>query len=311
MKVVVTGATGFIGVPLVRALVERGDEVTALVRSPDRARGKLPAGVTLVAADLETAGPWCDVLANIEVVLHLAGESIAGKRWDARQKQILRDSRVESTRTIVEAIGKLPAAERPKALVCASGADYYPYARGPGDFDDDEVTEADPPSETFLGRLCRDWEKEAHAAKVHGLRVVSMRTGLVLGPHGGALEKMSTPFRFFAGGRLGDGRQFVSWISLDDAVRAYVAAAIDPAYNGPINLVTASTRNAAFAKTLGQVMRKPSWIPVPGFAIKAAVGAELAESILNGRNVVPAKLRELGFSFQHPTLERALEAALT
>lgn len=310
MKIVVTGGTGFIGVPLVRALTERGDHVTALVRDPARAAAKLPASTTLVAANLEDAGPWTDALAGADAVAHLAGEPIAAKRWDARQKQIIRDSRVESTRTIVEAIGKLPADRRPKTLVSASGADYYPFSHGPGDFDDDAVTEADPPADTFLGRLCRDWEKEARAAEAHGLRVVCLRTGLVLGPHGGALEKMTTPFKLFAGGKMGDGRQFVSWISLDDAVATYVAALTEERYRGPINMVTASTRNADFARTLGSVMHKPSWLPVPAFALKVAVGAELAESLLEGRNVVPAKLRELGFSFKHPTLEQALKAAL-
>lgn len=310
MNVVVTGATGFIGVPLVRALVERGDRVTALVRDPERARAKLPATVTLVAADLEAAGAWCDALAGSDGIAHLAGEPIAAKRWDARQKQIIRDSRVESTRTIVEAIGRLPEDRRPKVLVNASGADYYPYAIGPGDFDDDEVTEADPPSETFLGRLCRDWEREALAAEAHGVRVVCLRTGLVLGPHGGAVEKMTKPFKLFAGGRMGDGRQFMSWVALDDAVNIYATALHDARYRGPINMVTASTRNADFARTLGKVLGRPSWLPVPGFAIKAAVGAELAESLLNGRNVVPAKLTELGYVWKQRTLEGALKASV-
>lgn len=310
MKVVVTGATGFIGVPLVRALVGGGHSVTALVRDPARATAKLGKDVECIKADLESDGPWWSALDGADAVAHLAGEPIGGKRWDARQKQILRDSRVESTRTLVEAIGKLPAARRPKTLVCASGADYYPFASGPGDFDDDEVTEADPPSESFLGRLCRDWEKEARGAEAHGLRVVSLRTGLVLGPRGGALEKMVTPFKFFAGGRIGDGRQFVSWISLDDAVKVYVNALTDERYKGPINMVTASTRNSDFAKALGHAMHRPALLPVPAFAVKVAVGAELAESILHGRNVVPAKLKDLAFPWSHPTLDSALAAAL-
>ncbi len=310
MKVALTGATGFIGVPLVRALIARGDDVTALVRDPARAKSKLPERTRLVAADLETQGPWCDALDGVDAVANLAGEPIGGKRWNARQKQILRDSRVETTRTIVDAICKLEPAHRPRTLVSASGSDYYPFASGPGDFDDDEVTESDPPADSFLGRLCRDWEKEALAAEAHGVRVVCLRTGLVLGPRGGALEKMVTPFKFFAGGRIGDGRQWVSWISLDDAVGAYVAALSNESYRGSINMVTDSTRNAEFAKTLGQVMHKPSWLPVPGFAVKAAVGAELAESILHGRRVVPAKLRQLGFKFEQPLLEQAIAAAL-
>lgn len=310
MKIVITGATGFIGVPLVRALQTRGDEVTALVRDLDRARRKLPAATTLVAADLENPGAWTASLAGADAVLHLAGEPVADKRWDARRKQQLRDSRIESTRTIVEAIAKLPEAQRPRVLVCASGADYYPYASGPGDFDDDEVTESDPPSDSFLGRLCRDWEKEANAASVLGLRVVCMRTGLVLGPGGGALDKMKKPFELFAGGKLGDGRQWMSWISLADAVGAYVAAVHTDSWRGPINLVTDSARNADFSKALGRATHRPSWLPVPAFAIKAAVGSELAEVLLNGRRVVPAQLKALGYAFEHPTLDAALKAAL-
>jgi uncharacterized protein len=308
MKIAVTGATGFVGVPLVKALQAAGHDVVALVRNKARASEKLP-GAECVEAQLEDPGPWCEVLGRVDAIAHLAGESIGGKRWDARQKQLIRDSRVESTRTIVEAIGKIDASKRPRALVCASGADYYPFAVGVGDFDDDPVTEADPPADTFLGRLCRDWEKEARAASAHGVRVVSMRTGLVFGPHGGALDRMSLPFKMFAGGRIGGGRQFVTWISLDDAVAGYIAALTDERYQGPINLVTASTRNAELARTMGQVMHRPSLIPVPSFAVKLAIGAELAESVLNGRNVVAAKLRELGFTWKHPTLEDTLRSA--
>lgn len=307
MKVAITGGTGYIGVPLVRALRDRGHDVVALVRNRARAAETLP-GVELVEADLEQRGSWTDVLGRVDAVAHLAGEPIAARRWDARQKQRIRDSRVESTRTIVESIATL--ATPPRVLVCASGTDYYPVAVGVGDFDDDEVTELDEPADTFLGRLCRDWEREALAANAHGLRVACMRTGLVLGPRGGALEKLKRPFELFVGGRLGHGRQFVSWISLDDAVAGYVAALTDERYAGPINLVTASTRNAELSRTLGRLLHKPSWLPVPAFALQLAVGSELAESLLNGRNVVPARLRELGFVWKHPTLADALVAAL-
>jgi hypothetical protein len=310
MKVVVTGGTGFIGVPLVRALIDAGHAVTALVRDATRAAKTLPPQVTAVEADLETPGAWTSVLDGADALAHLAGEPIAAKRWDARQKQRIRDSRVESTRTLVEAIGSLPAERRPKTFVCASGVDYYAFAEGIDDFDDDVVTEADPPGESFLARVCRDWEKEARAAEAHGLRVVCLRTGMVLGAHGGALEKLATQFKLLAGGKIGNGRQFVSWISLDDAVGTYVAALTDDRYRGPINMITMSTRNGDFSRALGNALHKPSWLRVPGFAIKAAVGSELAESLLKGRNVVAAKLREYGFAYKHPQLDAALRAAL-
>jgi len=302
MKIGITGATGFIGKPLVAALQARGDEVVAFTRDPARAQLQ---GVRLVQADLEQTGAWQDAVAGLDAVINLAGEPIAGKRWDARQKQRLRDSRVETTQNLVEAIAK--AEPRPRVLVSASGADYYPFAIADvSGFDDDEVTEADPAGEDFLGRLCKAWEAEAFTAEPLGVRVVTMRTGIVLG-HGGALAKMTTPFKLFAGGRIGSGQQWMAWIHLDDAVAAYLAAIDDARYRGPINLVTDSIRNADFAKQLGAVLHRPSWLPVPAFALKAAVG-ELAEALLQGRRVVPARLRELGFVWKHPELGEALAA---
>lgn len=320
MKVVITGATGFIGRALVSKLLERGDDVIALVRG-----GRPVVAVTrvedvgtlgkldIVEADIESLGPWCEKLAGVDATIHLAGAPVAGKRWDARVKQEIRDSRVETTRTLVEAIAKLD--RRPRALVVASGADYYPFALDNTEFDDDEVTETDAPGDTFLARLCRDWEREAQAAEKLGVRVVNMRTALVLGrtelnKPGGALREMQRPFQFFVGGRIGSGRQWMSWIHLDDVVAAYIAAASDERYRGPINLVTASTRNYDFTKALGHALHKPSLIPVPAFAIKAVVGGEFAESLLHGRRVMPKKLRELGFEFKYPTLDRALAAAV-
>ncbi|MDQ3369528.1 MAG: TIGR01777 family oxidoreductase [Myxococcota bacterium] len=302
MKIVVTGATGFVGSALVPALLARGDTVTVLSRDGARAQAKL-GGVTGITADLETPGAWTAALAGVETVIHLAGESVAGKRWDARHKQAIRDSRVESTRTIVDAIAALPPAERPRALIAASGTDYYPFALDI-DFDDDQVTETDPPGDSFLARVCVEWEREALVAQQHGVRVACMRTGLVLGP-GGALGKMTAPFKLFVGGKIGHGRQWLSWIHRDDAVGAYVAAASDHGYTGPINLVTDSVRGAAFARALGKALGRPSWMPVPAFALKAAVG-EMSEYLLHGRRVVPARLRELGFTWKHLDLAKAL-----
>jgi uncharacterized protein (TIGR01777 family) len=305
MKIVVTGATGFIGTALVGALRAQGDAVVVLSRDAERARAALArAGeVTAVTAELQTPGSWTAALAGADAVVHLAGESLAAARWDARQKQRIRDSRVEATRTLVEAIAALPAAARPRALISASGADYYPFAPDT-EFDDDEVTEDAPPGESFLGRLCRDWEAEARAAEAAGVRVACMRSGIVLGP-GGALAKLTTPFKLFVGGRIGSGRQWVPWIHRDDAVRAYVAALGDDRYTGPFNLVTASVRNAELARALGQALGRPSWLPVPAFALRAAVG-EFADYLLHGRRVVPARLRALGFTWTRATLEDAL-----
>jgi uncharacterized protein (TIGR01777 family) len=307
------GASGMGKTTLLRAftqeLRERGDAVVALTRDPARA-GDLGAGVTLIAADLETPGPWQAALGGCDAVIHLAGESIGGRRWTSRVKQVIRDSRVEGTRGLVEALAGLPAEERPRVLVSASGADYYPFASGPSGFDDDDVTERDPPGDSFLSRLCRDWEAEAMAAEALGLRVVRMRTGLVFGP-GGALAKMAGPFKFFAGGAIGSGKQWVSWIHRDDVVAAYLAAIDDPRWRGPINLVAPeAVRQKELARALGAVLHRPSLVPTPAFAVRLAIGSEFAEYLLEGRKVVPAALEALGFRFRHPALRGALEATL-
>jgi uncharacterized protein len=305
--IVITGATGLIGRELVGKLAARGDTVIALVRDPARAKPIERDGVELVRADLEHAGPWCDRIDGADAIVHLAGEPIAAKRWDARQKQILRDSRIESGRTIVEAIAKAHA--KPSVIVGASGVDYYPFAHGDGEFADDPVTESDPPGDDFLARLCVAWEREVLAAETHGVRAACMRTGIVLAASGGALAQMSTPFKFFAGGKIGSGRQFVSWIHVDDVVAAYIAAIDDARFRGAFNLVAGSVHNAELAQAIGHAMHRPAIVPVPAFALKLAVG-ELARSILNGRNVVPAKLRELDFAFLHPDLADAVACSL-
>ncbi len=309
-RIVVTGATGMVGKPLVQALRARGDEVVALVRDEARARAALGAGVELIACDLETAGPWQDRL-GANAIVHLAGEPIAGKRLDAHHKQRVRDSRVESTRLLVEGIARLEPAGRPRVLISASGIDYYGFANRQLD-DDDPVTETAPVGDSFLARVCQLWEAEAAAAVKHGVRVVRMRTAVVVADPaaGGALAKMTTPFKLFAGGRIGSGQQWFSWIHLDDVVAAYLAALGDDRWQGPINLVAPETvRNAAFSRALGKALGRPSWLPVPAFAIRAAVG-ELADYLLEGRRAVPAALEQLKFAFRHPTLAGALSSSI-
>jgi uncharacterized protein len=306
MKVAVTGATGFIGRAVVRALLDRGDEVVAFSRSQARARAALGAQVRVVETTFDSDPSWREALAKIDAVVHLAGESIGDQRWNAQVKQRLRDSRVETTSALVAALAALPPAQRPKVLVSSSGVDYYPEAVATAEFDADPVSEADPAGSSFLARICRDWEQEAMAAQAHAMRVVCLRTGLVLAARGGALARMLTSFRWFVGGPIGHGRQWVSWIHLDDVVAAVLFAIGDDRLRGPVNLVApGAVRNRDLAKAIGRRLGRPSALPVPAFAVRAAVG-ELSEYLLNGRRAVPAALEAVGFVFARPTLAEAL-----
>jgi uncharacterized protein (TIGR01777 family) len=284
VKTVVTGATGFVGLPLVAKLRERGDEVVALVRDVARAKQRL-RDVECVQADFRTPGSWAAVLEGADGVVHLAGEPISAVRLDANRKREVRDSRVETMRAIVTAMRQCKS--KPRVLVTASGVDYYALA---ADHADTSVTEAAPAAaNTFLGHLCQEWEHAACDAESLGVRVVCMRAGLVVG-QGSKVLKLR---------RVGSGRQWVSWIHLDDLVAAYAAALTDERYRGPINVVAGSVRNVDFARLLGKTM------PVPAFIVKLALG-EVAMYRLGGRNVVPAKLRELGFAWTRTTLASAI-----
>ena len=306
MKIVVTGATGFVGTALVTALHARGDEVVAMSRDAISAQKKLGDRARAVAADLENEGAWQAELDGVDAVIHLAGEPIAGHRWDARTKQRIRDSRVESTALIANTIVMQPQASRVKTLITASGIDYYAFADHTRSFDDDEIIERDPPGSTFLARVCSNWERETYVARAAAVRTVQMRTGVVLGKDGGALPLLAKQFKFFVGGRLGSGKQWWSWIHLDDVVAAYVAATSDARFVGPYNLVAPETcRQRDFARALGHALHRPSLLPTPEFALRAAVG-EFADYLLNGRRAIPDALQKIGFQFAYPTLATAL-----
>lgn len=314
MRVFVTGGTGFMGAALVEALVARGDEVVVLTRSAERARARLPEGVVIVEGDPSLAGAWQTALGGCHAVVNLAGESVGGQRWNAQYKQRIHDSRVETTRMIVEGIAALTPAQRPAVLASASGIDYYPFDVDLGalvhwDDEEDVVDESCPPGDSFLARVCRNWEAEARAAEAHGVRVVLMRTALVLG-RGGPMDKMTTPYKFFAGGRIGNGRQWWCWIALADAVRVYLFAIDREELRGPVNLTAPKpVRNRDFARALGKALKRPAWLPVPGFAVRAALG-EFADHVLLGRPCVPKALEQAGFAFEYPELAKALEAAV-
>ena len=300
MKVVVTGATGFIGRALVAALRTRGNEVRALVRDPAEARAQL--GTDAFPWDSGKPVP-ADAMAGADAVVHLAGEGIADKRWTAARKERLRASRVDGTRRVVEAIRA--ASPRPKVFVSGSAIGYY------GDVPEGDVTESSPAGKDFLAELCAAWELEAKAAESLGVRLVLLRTGIVLGPGGGALGKMLLPFKLGAGGPMGSGKQWMSWIHLDDEVGLILHALDTAAITGAFNATAPEpARNRDFARALGRAVHRPAIAPMPGFAMKVLFGEMAGVALLTGQKVLPAMAQATGYRFRHPTLEGALAATL-
>jgi uncharacterized protein len=299
MRLVVTGATGFIGTPLCARLLERGHTLTLLTRGSPRDIGS--AAKRWVHWTPGTAREWATAVDGVDGVINLAGEPIAAKKWTHTQRRRIESSRVEGTNSLVQAIAKAEA--RPKFLINASAVGYY------GPRGDETITEETPPGDDFLSLVCREWEEEAQKAEQLGLRVVRLRTGIVLGSGGGALKKMVLPFNFFAGGWLGSGQQWMSWIQLEDHVRLTLELLENTQVSGPVNATAPSpVRNKEFCQTLGKVMQRPCWAPVPGFALKLILG-EMADMLLTGQRVIPAAAHKLGFQFRYANLEEALQAS--
>jgi uncharacterized protein (TIGR01777 family) len=301
----VTGATGVIGRHAIGAMLERGDQVVVLTRDPDSARDKLGGGVEAQAwADPKHTLPPSDALDQADAILHLLGEPIA-QRWTDDAKREIRDSRVLSTRSLVEAIAALPEDRRPRALISQSATGYY------GPRGDEPVDESDPAGKDFLAGVTVEWEREAGKATSAGVRVATTRTGVVLSAQGGALEKMLPPFKLGVGGPVAGGKQYVPWVHLDDVVGAMLRCLDDDAASGPINLTAPNpVTNAELSKTLGRVLHRPAVLPVPGLALKALYG-EMATIVLTGQRAVPARLGELGYEYRHPRLEDALRDVLS
>jgi uncharacterized protein (TIGR01777 family) len=298
MRITITGATGLIGRRLVRELQARGDEVTALSRDPDRATDAL--GVEAAAWDPENERAPLAALAGRDAVVHLAGEDV-GQRWTAATKAKILASREHGTRNLVH--GMLDAEPRPGVLVCASAAGFY-GARG-----DEPVDEWQPPANDWLAQVCVRWENQADAAKV-GMRVVKVRTGIVLDAGGGALAKMLPPFKAGVGGPIGGGKQYMPWIHRDDLVGIYLAAIDAPAFAGTINASAPNpVTNKEFTRTLGSALHRPAVAPVPAITLKVMYG-EMAQIVLTGVRMVPARAGELGYEFIHPDLDEALRDTL-
>ena len=304
MRVTITGATGLIGPSLVASLRERDAQVTVLTRDPERARAKL-GDVEAVRWELSSEPAPVEALAGRDAIVHLAGEPVA-QRWSAKVKQTIRESRLVGTRNLIEGIRAVSqeAGQRPGALVSSSAIGYY------GPHGDEPLDEDAAPGSDFLAEVCVEWENAAAAAGELGLRVVQVRTGVVLDSDGGALSKMLPPFRLGVGGPVASGRQYISWIHAEDLAGMMIAALEDERWRGPVNATAPEpAMNRDFSKVLGRVLGRPAFLPVPGAALRLLYG-DMAEIVTSGARVLPAKPLVLGYQFLHPQLEEALRSAL-
>lgn len=298
MRLVITGASGFIGSALCARLSEQGHSLALLTRGAPRDSGG--ANKRWLHWTPGALREWKSALDGADGVIHLAGEPIAAKRWSAAQRQRIERSRIDGTHSLVQAIAE--AAHKPSFFISGSAVGYY------GPRGDEIITEDSAPGSDFLSAVCRAWEAEAQKAEGLGVRVVRLRTGIVLGSGGGALVKMAAPFKYFGGGKLGAGKQWMSWIHLEDQVRLIIELTNDSQVSGPLNATAPNpVTNKEFCETLGKVMHRPCWATVPGFALKIALG-EMADMLLTGQRVIPAVAQKLGFQFRYADLRGALEA---
>lgn len=308
MRILLTGATGFIGRRVCEVLHRRGESIVAFSRDAKRAHDDLYGRARVVGWDPPNDGPWQAEIPHVDAVVNLAGESIIG-RWTEEHKKRIRDSRIVSTRALVDAIGKAPETAvgrrgaRPKLIVQASAVGYYGETL-------DETDESGEKGNDFLAGVCADWEKEATRAESLGTKVVVLRIGVVLGKGGGALKGMSRPFKMFVGGPVGSGKQWMSWVALDDVVGMIEMALFDAKVTGPINVVAPTpVTNRDFAKMLGEVMQRPARMRVPEAAVRVVLG-DGASVLTTSQRVVPRRAIELEYPFLHASLRGAIKAGL-
>ncbi len=294
MRIALTGSTGLIGTALTSALADAGHDLVRLVR-------RAPAGPGEAQWDIAAGTIDQEALADVDAIVHLAGENI-GQRWSESVRRRVLESRVEGTRLIAETAAGLPG--KP-ILLCASATGYY------GNRGAEELDESAPRGEGFLAEVVEQWEAAAEPARAAGLRVVHLRQGMILAKNGGALQRMLLPFKLGVGGRVGSGKQWWSWVSLDDAVAAYLFALEQP-LDGPVNVTAPETgTNADFTKALGNALHRPTIMPAPALAIRLAFGEMGNAMLLEGQHVVPTKLLRSDFSFGYPHLDAALAHALS
>lgn len=301
-KIVVTGATGLIGESLCKALIGRGDDITVFTGSIYKAKLIIKGAKEYIYWDYNKPGEWANFLNSKDAVIHLAGASIAGKRWTDSYKGTILESRKVSTQKLVQAFESVR--QKPEVFISSSATGYY------GNAGDEILTEDSKNGNDFLSLVCRIWEESAVKAKNFGIRSVSIRTGIALSSDGGALKQMLLPYKFFMGGHLGSGKQWFPWIHIADLIRIYLYALDNPSVNGAINAVAPGQINAKeFAKYIGKTIHRPSFFPVPLIALKLAVG-EAASSIVANQRVIPKKLLDAGFNFKFENVDEALKDLL-
>ena len=296
MNILINGASGLIGRALQKSLAEKGHQLVLAGRNEPRSREQIQWTV-------ENGFAEPDRLEGLDAFVHLAGENISALRWTEEKKRAIRDSRVLGTRSVVEAMGKLE--KPPEVFIAGSATGYY------GDRGDEIMTESDEPGDTFLSDVCAAWEAESMRAEELGVRTVRLRTGVVLSKDGGALAEMLTPFKLGVGGVVGSGRQWMSWVSLADVVGAIEFALENEDLTGPVNVVAPNpVTNKEFTSTLGEVVHRPTILPLPQFAVKLAFGEMGDALLLDSTRVAPERLTEAGYKFEFENLKRALENAL-
>jgi len=295
MKIAIAGASGLVGSALINALVAEGAAITRLVR------GAPKSGVIEWHPNQDQLNS--QMLEGFDVIVNLAGESVAGSRWTDDQKRKIRDSRVSGTNLLSEAIARMSA--KPSAFICASATGIY------GDRDDEILDEQSESGGGFIAGVCREWEKACEPAIKAGVRVVNLRLGPVLARTGGMLAKLLTPFKMGMGGKVGSGKQYISWVALDDVVSAIKLAISDQSIRGPLNIVSPNpVTNEEFTRTLGHVLNRPTALAVPAFAARLAFGEMADEMLLASQRVTPKKLLQANFTFQYPDLESAFRKYL-
>jgi len=299
MKILIAGGTGFIGLALTRKLVESGHTVSILSRTPFQHQER---GVNVLLWDGRSVGQWKSELTRCDAIVNLAGASIGSSRWSAAFKAKILTSRLNSTRALLDAAAETE--DRPRILVNASAVGFY------GHGSDDEVTESSPAGNDFLAETCVQWEQAAMRGEELGMRVALTRTGFVIGKSAPAFRKMVMPYRFYAGGIYGDGRQWFPWVHVDDVASAYIFALENEAMRGPVNVVSPGSQTSAeFAKGLGEELGRPAWMRVPAWGLRLVLG-EMSDLLLKGQRAVPRRLLENGFSFRFPTTREALRDVL-